>query len=175
MIWSCNVCNHLSLGTRGPESCPVCGVSRDQFHEWASAEHIAGTETEANLADAFEGKAIMYARLLAWSTIAELQGDREAAALFRQRADEDMAHAISHLIRLGEISDTGVNLQTAQTESGNNHHIVYPGYFSAAEDEGFANAGHYFATVGQRELTHSDTYQELIERAYTSAVIQARP
>ncbi len=167
MIWSCNVCNHLSLGTRGPESCPVCGVPRDQFHEWTPKEHIAGTETEANLTEAFEGKASRYARLLAWSTIAELQGDREAAALFRQRADEDMAHAISHLIRLGVDSDTGANLQKAQDESGNNNRIVYPGYFSVAEDEGFADAGHYFASVGQRELTHSDTYLELIERAHT--------
>lgn len=166
MIWSCSVCNHLSLGAKGPESCPVCGVPRDQFREWTSTEHIAGTETEANITEAFETKASRYVRLLAWSTVAELQGNREAASLFRQRAEEDVSHAISHLIRLGIDTDTGANLRNAQNASESSNRVVYPGYFKVAEDEGFIDAGHYFTSVSQRELIHSDSYRELLDRAH---------
>lgn len=165
MFWKCKVCAHISLGGSAPDNCPVCGVATQHFEEITELEAIEGTRTEINLKDALAGESQANIKYLAWAIAAELEGHHEAATLFRQRAEEETVHAMSHLIRLGLVGKTKENLAAAVAGETHEKVTMYPDFQASASGEGFKAAALNFKSLARREGVHADAYSELLSRS----------
>lgn len=164
MRWICSVCKHVSLGGQAPDRCPVCGVSKEKFEEFKGIEGLAGTRTEANLKAAFAGESQANRRYLAFAIQAELAGNFDAAQAFRQAAEDETAHAHSHLAFLNGIGDTKKNLQAAIDGESHENDSMYPEFARVAREEGFEDIARYFEYVARHEKRHAHKYAEILAK-----------
>jgi rubrerythrin len=86
---------------------------------------------------------------------------REAAALFRQTADEEVVHAFIHLTAIDGIGDTLQNLQKASTMESFEYQTIFPTSAAALQrDENHRIAGQMEA-ICLAEKRHTELFDRL--------------
>lgn len=123
--------------------------------------------TEKSLREAFSGESQAHMRYLIFADLAEKEGKRDIARLFRAIAYAEQVHATNHFKALGDLKSTSDNLQTCW--NGENYEIeeMYPAFNAIAsmQDEKDAMRTIYFALSAEkihREL-YANTKQKVDE------------
>lgn len=163
MKWICKKCKHVAIGTKAPERCPVCGAPASEFNPFTGIENLRGTRTEANLKAALAGESQANRRYLAFAAAADFEGQTEAAAAFRLAAEDETAHALSHLAFLGLPGATPDNLKAAIEGETYENDEMYPEFARVAREEGFDEVARYFEAVAKHERRHALRFHELLE------------
>ena len=92
--------------------------------------------TKKSLSEAFAGESMAHMKYLAFSEIAEKEGYKEVARLFKAISYAEQVHATNHARNLGYINSTAENLGTGI--SGENFEVneMYPAYDAIAKLQG---------------------------------------
>ncbi len=77
--------------------------------------NIKGTRTEANLMSAFAGETQARSKYDYFARTAENEGFQQLAAIFRETAENEKAHALIWFKELGGLSNTAQNLENARS------------------------------------------------------------
>ncbi len=119
--------------------------------------------TEKSLSEALAGESQAHIKYLAFSDIAEQDGFKNVARLFKAIAYAEQVHATNHARNLGILKNTSGNLQTAI--DGENFEVdeMYPAYDAIAklQDEKGAQQSIHYAV--EAEKIHAALYQQAKE------------
>ncbi len=136
---------------------------------------LKGSKTEANLREAFAREATANHRYLWFAEQAEIDGQPEAAAIFRHLASGETGHAFGHLELLADLGDpltggpidgTERQVQAALAAERVDATEVYPSYAQVAADEGFDEIASWLENVARAEQHHADRLERyLAERS----------
>jgi len=120
--------------------------------------------TEKSLREAFAGESQAYMKYLIFADLAEKDGKKDIARLFRATAYAEQVHATNHFRVLGDLKSTGENLQTGW--NGENYEIeeMYPAFNAIAslQDEKDAMRSIYFALSAEK--IHRELYADAKEK-----------
>ena len=109
---------------------------------------MKGTRTEANLRSAFAGETQARGEYDYFAKAAEKEGFQQIAAIFRETADNEEAHAFLWFSQLGALSNTAQNLVNAQSGEHFEWAEMYEDFARVAEEEGFTDIANKFRQVG---------------------------
>jgi rubrerythrin len=124
---------------------------------------LHGTETLANLTEAFARESQANRRYLWFAQKADIDGHPDAAALFRSVAEGETGHAHGHLEFLSEIGDpatgepigdTADNFRAAIASETYDSDELYPSYARTAREEGLDEIAEWFETLARAEQSH---------------------
>ena len=120
--------------------------------------------TRDNLMRAFQGESMANRKYLAFAQKAGEEGYPEVAALFRKHAEEETAHALAHLSRLGLVGSTRENLEAAIAGETGEYTEMYPEFARQARDEGDENAAVFFEALAEIEGHHAQEYFKALQK-----------
>ncbi len=138
---------------------------------------LSGTKTHENLKEAFAGESQANRRYLYFAKQADVEGQPDAASLFRATAEGETGHAFGHLDYLKEVGDpattmpigeTRKNLQSAIQGETYEYTEMYPGFARTARDEGFEEVGEWLETLARAEKSHAGRFTQGLEQVGTS-------
>lgn len=116
--------------------------------------------TKQNLLAAYAGESQAHMRYLIFSDVAEKEGKKNVARLFKAIAYAEQVHATNHYRNLGEVNTTSDNLQTCIDGEHFEVNEMYPAYMAVAQlqDEKAANMGFHGALEAEKihEIMYSD-------------------
>jgi rubrerythrin len=133
---------------------------------------LKGTKTHQHLKDAFAGESQANRRYLYFANKADIEGQPEVAALFRNTAEGETGHAHGHLDYLAQVGDpaTGLpigsshnNLKSAVAGETHEYTDMYPGMSKDARSEGFDEIADWFETLAKAERSHANKFQKALE------------
>ena len=133
---------------------------------------LAGSKTHENLKEAFAGESQANRRYLYFARTADIEGETDAAGLFRDTAEGETGHAFGHLDFLKEAGDPATNEPIGNTEknlasavAGETYEFtaMYPGFAKTARDEGFDEVAEWFATLARAEKTHAGRFSKALD------------
>lgn len=133
---------------------------------------MKNTKTYENLKAAFAGESQANRRYLYFAQIADVEGNSDAAALFRSTAEGETGHALGHLEFMKEagdpatgmpIGDTLKNLKSAVEGETHEYTDMYPGMAKVARDEGFDEIAEWFETLARAEKSHAGRFQKALD------------
>ncbi len=139
---------------------------------------LDGTKTHDNLKEAFAGESQANRRYLYFARRADIEGNTDAAGLFRDTAEGETGHAFGHLDFLASVGDpatgepiggTEKNLASAVAGETYEFTAMYPGFAKTAHDEGFEEVADWFETLARAEKTHAGRFQKALDGAKASA------
>ena len=147
------------------------------IQELADAQGISIDEAvqlrvEKNLEAAFAGESQARNKYTYFSTVAQQEGYEQIAALFRQTADNEMAHAKLWFEELGGLGDTAHNLLHAAEGENYEWTDMYDGFAKTAEEEGFPELAAKFRLVAAIEKRHEERYRALLRNVETAQVFE---
>jgi rubrerythrin len=125
---------------------------------------LKGSETHANLKQAFAGEAEANRRYVYFARQADIEGYPEIAGLFRDTAEGETGHANGHLDFLKKVGDPvtdapiGSTLQNLEAAiAGETHEFTdqYPQMAATARREGFPEVADWFETLTAAERNHA--------------------
>ena len=140
---------------------------------------LAGTKTHDNLKEAFAGESQANRRYLYFARRADIEGNTEAASLFRDTAEGETGHAFGHLefLEKGQAGDpatgeaigtTEQNLASAVAGETYEFTAMYPGFAKTAREEGFEEIADWMATLARAEKTHAGRFKKALDALTTS-------
>ncbi len=133
---------------------------------------LKGSKTAENLAAAFAGESQANRRYLYFAAKADVEGEPEAANLFRNTAEGETGHAHGHLEYLEAVGDpatgqpiggTEANLRSAVHGETHEYTDMYPGMAKTAREEGFDEIADWFETLAKAERSHAGKFQKALE------------
>lgn len=133
---------------------------------------LRGSETEANLRTAFCRESEASKRFLYFAQQAEVEGQPDAAALFRAAAEGEAGHALGHLDFLAEvgdpvtgqpIGDTEDNLASASVGERDEANEMYPRFSETARREGFVEIADWLESLVGAEQQYADRFDSALE------------
>ena len=133
---------------------------------------LKGSQTEANLKEAFAGESQANRRYLYFAQKADVEGFPDVAALFRSVAEGETGHAFGHFDFLAEVGDpvtgeaigpTEANLKSAIAGETYEYTEMYPGFAKIARDEGFQQVAEWLETLARAEKSHAGRFQSGLE------------
>eukprot|EP00005_Dracoamoeba_jomungandri_P005723 CAMPEP_0174252794 /NCGR_PEP_ID=MMETSP0439-20130205/2168_1 /TAXON_ID=0 /ORGANISM="Stereomyxa ramosa, Strain Chinc5" /LENGTH=161 /DNA_ID=CAMNT_0015333429 /DNA_START=49 /DNA_END=534 /DNA_ORIENTATION=- len=133
---------------------------------------LANTKTHENLKEAFAGESQANRRYLAFAKQADIEGNTEAANIFRNTAEGETGHAFGHLDFLKEVGDpatgkpignTKSNLESAIAGETYEYTEMYPGMAKTAREEGFEDIAEWFETLATAEKSHAGRFQRALK------------
>ena len=86
---------------------------------------------------------------------------REAAALFRQTADEEVVHAFIHLTAIDGIGDTLQNLQRASSMETFEYQTIFPSSAAALQTDGNERIAGQMEAICLAEKRHTELFDRL--------------
>ncbi len=119
-------------------------------------------KTKANLKKAFQGESEAYFRNLAYSIVAEDEGHRQIAKLFRAMAEAEAIHSLKVLKLRGIVKDTEANLERAFSTESFALEEAYPQLIKDAEEEEEKGAAMAFSQSRDVEEFHAALYKKAI-------------
>ncbi|MBC04787.1 rubrerythrin family protein [Thalassospira sp.] len=134
---------------------------------------LKGTRTEANLRAAFAAEAQTNRRYLYFAQQADIEGEAEAAELFRTAAEAETGHAFGHLEFLESAGDpltgkdmgtTRLNLEAAIAQEKDEAETAYPEMARIAREEGLEDVAAWFESLARVESAHADRIERLLAR-----------
>jgi rubrerythrin len=133
---------------------------------------LKGTKTEENLKAAFAGESQANRRYLYFAAKADVEGQNDAAVVFRSTAEGETGHAHGHLEYLEETGDPATGLPIGGTDlnlkasiAGETHEYsdMYPGMAKTARAEGFSEIADWFETLAKAERSHANRFQKALD------------
>ena len=133
--------------------------------------NLKGSKTEQNLKDAFAGESQANRRYLYFAQKADIEGQNDAASVFRSTAEGETGHAHGHLEFLEEsgdpatglpMGDTQTNLKAAIAGETHEYTDMYPGMAKTARSEGFDEIADWFETLAKAEKSHAGRFQRTL-------------
>jgi rubrerythrin len=133
---------------------------------------LKGTKTHDNLKAAFAGESQANRRYLYFANKADVEGQPEVAALFRNTAEGETGHAHGHLDYLAQVGDPATDLpigsshqNLAAAVAGETHEYtdMYPGMAKSARQEGFEEIADWFETLAKAERSHANKFAKALE------------
>ncbi|MBN8195153.1 MULTISPECIES: rubrerythrin family protein [Thalassospira] len=134
---------------------------------------LKGTRTEKNLRAAFAAEAQTNRRYLYFAQQADIEGQSDAAELFRTAAEAETGHAFGHLEFLEtcgdpltgkELGTTKLNLEAALMQEKDEAEKHYPEMARIAREEGLEDIAAWFESVARGEAAHAERIERLLER-----------
>jgi len=134
---------------------------------------LLSSRTEANLRAALAREAADNRRFLYFARRADIEGMTEVAALFREVADGETAHAFGHLEFLEEVADpssglmlgtTETNLEAALAAATAEYRERYPRFAGISREEGFAEIAEWFDFCAQAKQRHAQVLARALEK-----------
>ena len=134
--------------------------------------NLAGTKTEANLAEAFAGESQARNKYTYFASKAKKEGFEQIAAIFEETAGNEKEHAKLwfKLLCGGEIPATAENLKAAAAGEHGEWTDMYARMATEAREEGFANIAYLFDSVGAIEKEHEERYLKLLANVEDGSV-----
>ncbi len=119
--------------------------------------------TEKSLKEAFAGESMAHMKYLAFADVAEKEGFKGIAKLFRAIAYAEQVHATNHAKALDLIGSTAENLKEAI--DGENFEVteMYPAYDAIAKLQGEKAAERSIKYAIEAEKIHEKMYQDALE------------
>ncbi len=119
---------------------------------------------EKSLEDAFAGESMAHMKYTIFAEVAEQEGKKNIARLFRAIAYAEFVHAKNHARNLGYIKRTSENLQTAIDGETFEVEDMYPAYKAVAEYFGEKRAQVSINYALSAEKIHAKMYGEAKEK-----------
>ena len=133
---------------------------------------LDGSQTHENLKKAFASEAQANRRYLYFARQADIEGQPDAAGLFRDTAEGETGHAHGHLDFLREVGDPITGLPIGDTRSNLRAAIaaetaeftgMYVEYARIAREEGFEEIAEWFDTLIRAERSHAQRFQRALD------------
>lgn len=120
--------------------------------------------TQENLLAAFAGESQANRKYLAFAKIAEAEGKKGLAQLFRVAAEGETVHALGHFSVAGGTEESMENLKKAIAGETYEFTQMYPQFLEEAKTEGNAQAVVSFQRANEVEKEHEKLFQEALEK-----------
>jgi rubrerythrin len=133
---------------------------------------LEGTKTHKNLLEAFAGESQANRRYLYFARQADVEGNPDAASVFRSTGEGETGHAFGHMDYLAEVGDpasgkpvgeTKLNLAAAVAGETYEYTEMYPGFARTAREEGFDEVADWFETLAKAERAHAGRFQKVLD------------
>ncbi|MEM7326898.1 MAG: rubrerythrin family protein [Actinomycetota bacterium] len=133
---------------------------------------LGGSETAANLRAAFALEAESSRRFLYFAQQADVEGEPEAAALFRAAAEGETGHAVGHLDFLVDVGDPATGMPMGSTEehlesAAAGEHAeatdIYPRMAETARAEGFGEIADWLESLAEAGRQHTERFRAALE------------
>jgi rubrerythrin len=137
---------------------------------------VKGTKTEQNLMIAFASESMAVNRYTYFAEAANREGYEEVAAVFRETAEDEAAHArvFSALFEGGmveikasfpsaAVSKTRENLEVSVAGEKATWSQRYPDFVRIATEEGFPDIANAFESIGRVEKLHEEDFSNLLK------------
>jgi rubrerythrin len=130
---------------------------------------LKGSQTHANLKEAFAGESQANRRYLYFAQKADIEGYPDISTLFRSIAEGETGHAFGHFDFLAAAGDpvtdqpvgaTEENLRSAIHGETYEYTEMYPGFARTARDEGFTEIAEWLETLARAEKSHAGRFQQ---------------
>jgi rubrerythrin len=131
--------------------------------------------TDDNLQEAFAGESQASRKYLYYSEVADKDGQKYIARLFRAASDAETAHARNHLNVMGGIKSTADNLKDAIDGENHEFTIMYPEFINKAEAEEAKKAANTFELANKVEKIHHTLYSEALAGLTKGETIEDKP
>ena len=119
--------------------------------------------TKNNLQNAFAGESQAHMKYLIFAEVAENEGYKNVARIFRAAAYAEQIHATNHLKVLGQVGKTENNIQAAIGGETFEVDEMYPSYIAVAELQKEENAKKSFKRAMEAEKIHADLYKKALD------------
>lgn len=119
--------------------------------------------TRTNLQEAFAGESQAHMRYLVYAEIAEQEGLKNIARLFRAASLSEQMHATAHLRVLGGVGTTAQNLKTAFGGESFEVAEMYPAYIAVATLQEEAGAVRSAQRAMEAEKVHAKLYSQALQ------------
>ena len=146
---------------------------------------MKGSKTEQNLMKAFAGESQARNRYTFYAEVAEKEGYKQIANIFRETADNERAHAYGFFDLLeggmpaftadypaGPVHDTATNLKAAADGELLEWGTLYVDFARVAEEEGFKRVAATFRQTLGVEKRHEARYRRLLENVERGKVFK---
>jgi rubrerythrin len=146
---------------------------------------MKGSRTELSLMKAFAGEAQARTRYTFYAEVAEQEGYKQIANIFRETSDNERSHAYGFFSLLddgmpeftaaypaGPVHDTKINLLHAAEGELLEWGTLYPEFARVAEEEGFKKVAATFRKVLAVERRHELRYRKLLENVEQGKVFK---
>ena len=120
--------------------------------------------TKQNLQSAFAGESQAHMKYMIFSEIAEKEGKKNIARLFKAIAYAELVHAKNHLKTLGGIGSLKEILETAKKGEVFEVEEMYPVYNNDAKFQGEKDAEKSTYYALEAEKLHIELYQHALEQ-----------
>ena len=120
---------------------------------------------QKSLEEAFAGESMAHMKYTIFAEVAEKEGKKNIARLFRAIAYAEFVHAKNHARNLGYIKNTEENLQTAIDGETFEVEDMYPAYITLAEYFGEKGASVSINYALSAEKIHAEMYGEAKNKA----------
>ncbi len=134
--------------------------------------NLKGTRTEANLMSAFAGETQARSKYDYFAKAAENEGFNQIAAIFRETAENELAHAFLWFKELGALSNTAANLISAKSGEHFEWAEMYEEFAKTAEEEGFTEIAKKFRQVAAVEKAHEERFIKLLDNVEMQKVFE---
>ena len=131
---------------------------------------LAGSNTLANLKQAFAVESQAIWRYRYFATIADFEGHTDVARFFSEVAESDAVNAHGHLDFIKTVGDpitgtpigeTSGNLVAAMTADLMHARDLYPAMAATARSEGFADIADWFEVLAKSKRRHAALFQKI--------------
>ena len=129
---------------------------------------------EKSLEEAFAGESMAHMKYSIFAEVAEREGKKNIARLFKAIAYAEFVHAKNHARNLGYIKSTSENLKTAIGGETFEVKDMYPAYLEVAKYFGEKGAVRSFHYAISAEKIHAKMYGEAKEIASKDEDIEAK-
>ncbi len=129
---------------------------------------------EKSLEEAFAGESMAHMKYTIFAEVAEREGKKNIARLFRAIAYAEFVHAKNHATNLGYVKSTEENLSTAIGGETFEVEDMYPAYLEIAryfEEKGAERSFHYAI---EAEKIHAKMYEDAKEKASKNEDIEEK-
>ena len=170
--WKCKTCGFIHEGKLPKDFiCPECRKPAGSFEKLPNTENsLKGTKTEQNLWEALSGESRARNLYTFYGEVLEKAGYGQYAAIFRETADNEKAHAKIWAKALGLIGSPTENLRTAANNELGEWQEMYPRMAREADQEGFCSLAEKFRQVAEIEKDHEERFRKLLQNVEAGQV-----
>lgn len=121
------------------------------------------SKVHEDLMSAFAGESQASRKYTYFAEVAEKEGHKAAAKLFRAASEAETLHARSELKQAGHIKDTAENLKAAIEGETYEFTTMYPAFIKDAQAEGDNAAERIFHGASEAEKVHAALYKDALD------------
>ena len=121
------------------------------------------SKTHEDLMAAFAGESQANRKYTAFADVAEKEGHKSVAKLFRATAEAENTHAVAEFKIAGKLGDTKANLAAAIEGETYEFTTMYPNFQKDAQAENQDAANRAFELAKEAEKVHAKLYKEALD------------